>query len=350
MITVSACCDKVDMSRQNYYAERKEREERELDEALVLDVVRRERASQPRLGTRKLLILIGDELAEKGVSVGRDRLFDVLRAHGMLVERKRGKPRTTNSRHTLPVFHNLIVDVVLERPNQVWVSDITYISTDEGWMYAALIMDLYSRKIVGWHLGESLEAMGCVLALKMALRTLPEGARPIHHSDRGCQYCCHEYVDLLLNSGLEVSMTEVLHCYENAAAERLNGILKQEYELDVKFRTKSQALKAFKEAVFLYNNRRPHMGIGYKFPESVHKGEECARREASPLLRLAQPSALRAAPSGTGLALRSRGEREGAGSEATRKKKAQPFLYPTIIESGFDHKKTKIKEQSMCQI
>lgn len=350
MTTVSACCDKVGMSQQNYYAERCWREKRSLDEALIIKIVSRERASQPRIGTRKLLILVGDELAAKGVHVGRDRLFEVLRSHGMLVERKRGKPRTTNSRHSLPVFHNLIAGMVLERPNQVWVSDITYISTDEGWMYAALIMDLRSRKIVGWHLGESLEAMGCVLALKMALRSLPEGAFPIHHSDRGSQYCCHDYVDLLQESGLEISMTEVLHCYENAAAERLNGILKQEYELDVKFRTKSQALKAFKEAVFLYNNCRPHMGIGYRFPEDVHKGEARARRDASPLLRLAQPSALRAAPSGTGIAPRSRGEREGAGSEATRKKRAQPFLHPTKIENGFDHKKTKTKEQSMCQI
>lgn len=338
------------MKRQNYYAGRKKREARELDEAVVLDVVRRERARQPRLGTRKLLTLIGAELAEKGVPMGRDRLFDVLRNHGMLVETKPCKPRTTNSRHSLPVFHNLIAGMVIERPNEIWVSDITYIKTDEGWMFAALVMDLFSRKIVGSHLGETLESIGCVIALKEALRGLPKGAHPIHHSDRGCQYCCHQYVELLMGNDMPISMTEVAHCYENAAAERLNGILKQEYELDAGFRTKAQARKAFKEAVFLYNTRRPHMGIEYKFPESVHKGEECAKREASPLLRFAQPSALWAAPSGTGVAPRSRGEREGAGSEATRGKRAQSLLYPAKIGNCFDHKKTKKREQSMCQI
>ena len=339
---ISALCGKADMSRQNYYAERRRRSWRSADESLAIDLARRERSLQPRLGGRKLLRLIGGELAEAGSPIGRDRFFGVLRRNGMLVERKPGKPRTTNSRHSLPVFHNLVRGLTPTGPNQIWASDITYVRTSEGWMFAALITDLFSRKIVGSHLGESLESIGCVLALKKALRELPEGARPTHHSDRGCQYCCHEYVELLMGNGMPISMTETAHCYENAAAERVNGILKQEYELDAGFRTKERAREAFKQSVFLYNNRRPHMGIGYRFPEAVHKGEECARREDPARLRLAPPSALRAAPPGSGSAQRSRAGRDGAageaGSEATRMPE-QRFPITTKLENGFYHKK-----------
>jgi len=150
------------------------------------------------------------------------------------------------------------------------VSDVTYIRTEEGFLYAALITDAYSRKIVGCHIGDSLEAEGCLAALRQALREMPAGRHPIHHSDRGCQYCCHAYVELLQKHELPISMTEVLHCYENAKAERVNGILKGEYELDQTFRTKAQACKAFYQAVHLYNFRRPHEMLGYRFPGVVH--------------------------------------------------------------------------------
>lgn len=329
------------MRRQNFYIGRKRRKARAVDESLAIELVRKERLLQPRLGGRKLLALIGGKLAGHGAAVGRDRFFRLLRSHGMLVERKPGKPRTTNSRHSLPVFRNLVQGMDLSGPNQAWASDITYVRTDEGWMFAALITDLFSRKIVGCHLGESLESVGCVKALEMALKELPEGARPVHHSDRGCQYCCHEYVDMLARNGLPVSMTEAAHCYENATAERVNGILKQEYGLDAKFRTKELARRASAQAVNLYNTRRPHMSIGYQFPDAVHRrGEECAREHASARLRLAPPLALRAAPPGTGVALRSRADRDGAGSEATRGAGAFHFGQ-TKIENRFEHRKPK---------
>jgi putative transposase len=270
-ISIRELCDRVGMSRQNYYAARRLRQRRDVDEALIVELVRRERKMQPRLGGRKLRCLLQADLTEAGVNVGRDRFFEVLAEHDLLVAPKPGVPHTTNSRHCLPVFHNLMAGKVLQSPNEAWVSDLTYIRTDEGFLYAALITDAYSRKIVGAHIGDSLEAEGCLLALDQALNELPKGKQPIHHSDRGCQYCCHAYVERLQEHRLAISMTEILHCYENALAERVNGILKQEYEMDRTFRTKAQAKAAFEQAVWLYNHRRPHLMLSYRFPADVHK-------------------------------------------------------------------------------
>jgi putative transposase len=269
-VYIGRLCERVGMSRQNYYAARRHRQRRRVDEDLVVELVNEQRRLQPRLGGRKLLYLVEPELTEAGVRIGRDRFFEVLGERGLLVERKRGWPKTTNSRHALPVFHNLVAGLELTGPNQVWVSDLTYIRTEEGFMYAAVVMDKYSRKIVGEHIGDSLEALGCVLALEMALRELPGNCFPIHHSDRGSQYCCHEYVEKLQARELAISMTEQNHCYENAHAERVIGILKQEYEMDATFKTKRQAREAFKQAVNLYNYRRPHLSLKYEVPAEVH--------------------------------------------------------------------------------
>lgn len=269
-IGVSALCDRVGMSRQNYYAARCLRQHRQVDEDMIVQLVKLQRQMQPRLGARKLLYLLSADLAEAGVNVGRDRFFEVLAEADLLIVPKRGTPRTTNSRHSLPVFGNLLAGKDLCAPNEAWVSDLTYIRTDEGMLYAALITDAYSRKIVGAYISDSLEAEGCLRALDQALRDLPAGKHPIHHSDRGCQYCCHEYVGRLQARGLPISMTQIMHCYENAQAERVNGILKQEYEMDRTFRTKAQAKAAFEQAVWLYNHRRPHLRLNYRFPADVH--------------------------------------------------------------------------------
>lgn len=267
---VAALCARVGMSRQNYYVARRLRQRRQVDEAMILELVGRERRMQPRMGGRKLMHLLRADFEEARIDVGRDRFFELLAEHDLLVVPKRGAPRTTNSRHSLPVFDNLLAGKVLHGSNEAWVSDLTYIRTDEGFLYAALITDAYSRKIVGAHIGDSLEAEGCLRALDQALSDLPEDKRPIHHSDRGCQYCCHEYVETLQQRGLTISMTQVMHCYENSQAERVNGILKQEYELDRRFRTKEQARAAFHQAVWLYNHRRPHLRLDYRFPADVH--------------------------------------------------------------------------------
>jgi len=269
-IRIRELCDRVGMSRQNYYAARRLRQRREVDEGMIVELVKRERRMQPRIGGRKLLHLLSPELAEAGVKVGRDRFFEVLAEADLLVVPKPGRPHTTNSRHCLPVFSNLLASRVLQAPNEAWASDLTYIRTDEGFLYASLITDAFSRKIVGYSIGDTLEAEGCLKALDLALSELSEDKHPIHHSDRGTQYCCHDYVDRLRSRNMPISMTEVMHCYENALAERVNGILKQEYEMDRTFRTKAQARVAFLQAVWLYNNRRPHLSLNYRFPADVH--------------------------------------------------------------------------------
>lgn len=270
-VTVKALCGKLGMSRQNYYARRTLRSRRWVDGQLVMQLVRQERQRQPRLGARKLRVLLRDPLAKAGVRMGRDRFLEVLREYDLLLLPRRSEnPQTTHSYHSLPIFTNLIKALTVSRPNQVWVGDLTYLRTEEGFMFLALLTDKMSRHIVGHHCSDSLESIGCQHALRMALKQLPEGVGPIHHSDRGCQYCCHDYVEMARARGLTMSMTEVDHCAENALAERMNGILKGEYALDQRFKTKAQALKAVEEAIGLYGTRRPHSALGYRFPAQVH--------------------------------------------------------------------------------
>lgn len=239
---------------------------------MVAGLVQRERRLQPRLGTRKLYHLLKPELEQAGVRLGRDRMFEELRSRALLLEPVAAEyPRTTQSYHNLPVFRNLVKDREVKAPNEVWVSDLSYLRTQEGYLYLALITDKYSRKIVGAHVGDNLEAVGCVRALGNALKDLPARARPIHHSDQGSQYCCHQYVERLAQRGLPISMTESNHCAENALAERMNGILKQEYGLGLEFPTKAAARQAVEQAIWLYNTRRPHTELGYRVPEQVHR-------------------------------------------------------------------------------
>jgi transposase InsO family protein len=260
------------MTRQNYYARRKLRRRRIVDGELVAQLVQRERCLQPRLGARKMRVLLQEPLAEAKVRLGRDRFFEVLREHDLLLARRRSeRPQTTHSSHSLPVFRNLVKDCQASRPNEVWVGDLTYLRTEEGFMFLSLLTDKVSRHIVGYHCGDSLESIGCQEALKMALQQLPAGQRPIHHSDRGSQYCCHDYVKLAGTRGLTMSMTEVDHCAENALAERMNGILKSEYGLDQQFKTKVQTTQAVNQAIHLYGTRRPHAALGNRFPARVHE-------------------------------------------------------------------------------
>jgi transposase InsO family protein len=259
------------MTRQNYYTQRKLRQRREVDEELLVGLVRLERWLQPRLGTRKLRVLVEGELVQAGVKIGRDRFFAVLRKHGLLLEpRPSQTPRTTQSYHTLPVFRNLVKGLQISLVNEVWVGDLTYLRTEEGFMFLALLTDMMSRHIVGHHFGDSLESIGCQQALEMALKRLPKDVRPIHHTDRGSQYCCHPYVELALGAGLKMSMTEVDHCAENALAERMNGILKSEYGLDRVFATKADSRKAVEQAIHLYGTRRPHSALNHQFPAQVY--------------------------------------------------------------------------------
>ncbi len=269
-VTTSELCEKTGMSRQNFYKRCKQRQRRQVDADLIEELVTAERAIQPRLGGKKLYYMLKSKLLEDGVQLGRDRFFEVLKEKGLLLERLPKAPRTTNSRHSLPVFVNQLEDMKLTGFNQAWVSDITYIRTDEGFLYLSLITDAWSRKIVGYHAGDTLETEGCLLALEKAVKELVDGLFPVHHSDRGCQYCSHLYTGKLREYGLGISMTEENHCYENAKAERVNGILKQEYGLGLTFCTTQQAIASIDQAVMLYNTRRPHLALSYKTPEEAH--------------------------------------------------------------------------------
>lgn len=264
-------CELSGITTQAYYKRRKSRKRKAIDEGLIVEEVKLKRRRHPRMGTRKLLHELHSVWAAVGVKIGRDRLFDVLRHKNLLIEPKRKWVQTTDSRHNLPLYRNLLPEREPSTPNQVFVSDITYLRTDEGWLYLSLITDLYSRKIVGWSLADNLNASASIKALRMAMEQVPGNRWPIHHSDRGSQYCCHEYTKVLRENNWSISMTEKTHCAENSNAERVNGILKNEYNLDLEFRNQSQAHWAVEEAIYLYNEERPHNSLGKRKPSDVHR-------------------------------------------------------------------------------
>ena len=270
-------CAAAGMTRQNYYKQRRVRQREQIDEQLALELVRRERWRQPKLGVRKLLHLIAPELRDAGALIGRDRFFELLKAHDLLIERRCRSARTTDSRHGFGVYPNLAKDLVLTGPHQLWVSDITYLRTEAGFVYLALVMDAWSRTIVGYDCGDSLEVVGALRALGQALRQRPAGTCAMHHSDRGIQYCCRAYIRRLVKAKVAISMTEQNHCYENSQAERLNGTLKHELGLSATFINGQAARRMTDQAVQIYNHHRPHQALGYQTPMQAHAAEGVQR-------------------------------------------------------------------------
>lgn len=269
-IPVSRLCKHVGISRQGYYQGVRARQASAQTERIVLELVRCQRAKHPRMGVRKLHRLISPELSRQSVKIGRDKLFEVLRAHHMLVAKRKSRgPRTSDGAHTW--WKNILAQTSITAPHQGWVADISYLHTLNGFCYMALISDVYSRKVIGWDVSESLELEGALGALTMALARLPAGKTPIHHSDRGSQYRSKTYTTRLKDARCLISMTEENHCAENAQAERLNGILKGEYYLNMVFRDAIQARQAVKAAIKLYNEERPHLSLNYQFPDQVHR-------------------------------------------------------------------------------
>ena len=263
-------CSYFGYSRWAYYKSLKTEEKESVSESFILDLILQERRIQPRIGGKKLYFMLSSDIHSIAAHFGRDKFFDLLRKHDLLVERKRQYCRTTHSWHHFHKYGNLIKELSIVRPNQVWASDITYLRTEQGFVYLSLLTDMYSRKIVGWSLSRSLSIEGCVFCLKKALRGVSLSEPLIHHSDRGVQYCSHDYVKILNKHDIGISMTEENHCYENAMAERVNGILKDEYMLDRTFKDFAQAEKSCREAILLYNTRRPHWSLALKTPEQVH--------------------------------------------------------------------------------
>ncbi|WP_052188076.1 IS3 family transposase [Cellulophaga sp. Hel_I_12] len=257
--------------KRNAYYKYKDRADKRLKlEQQIIEIVHKRRRSLPREGVRKLVKSLDDEFTIANLKVGRDTLFNVLRKHQMLTLRKKYSSRTTNSYHRFYKYNNIIKDVEVTRSNQVWVSDITYIRTIKGFCYLALITDMYSRKIVGYDLSDSLELNGCVRALHKAIYQAKSIKDLTHHSDRGIQYCSNVYTQILKRNKIQISMTEQNHCYENAMAERVNGILKDEFYLDQTFTDVAHAKRATKNAINLYNEIRLHLSLDYKTPNMVY--------------------------------------------------------------------------------
>ena len=229
-----------------------------------------QRTHLPRLGTRKLYHQIKPGLEQAGISVGRDVLFNWLREADLLIRHKRRYVVTTNSNHWMRKYPNLAKDLKITGPEQLWVSDITYVDTEEGWMYLALITDAWSRKVVGYIIEDNMEAATVALALNMALESKTPESKPMHHSDRGIQYCSALYTSLCKENGLTISMTENGDPYENALAERMNRTFKEELGLGGKLPSKKAARLIAKEGVGLYNTRRPHLALSMKTPAEVH--------------------------------------------------------------------------------
>lgn len=250
------------MSRQAYYKRQKARDQQRFEEAVILDAVKQIRRTQPRVGGRKLHRM----LMASGLRIGRDKLFRLLKENNLLIKPSRRSVRTTQSSHRFRKHPNRIKELEITRPNQVFVADITYIDTHEGFCYLALITDAYSRKIVGYDLSQSLAIEGCQRALEMALEGVSEPEKLIHHSDRGIQYCSHGYVGMLEAQDIQISMTEEHHVYENALAERVNGILKTEFLLGQKLLSVDVAVELVQAAIPIYNNERLHMALDYETP------------------------------------------------------------------------------------
>lgn len=269
--SIGELCGLFGVTRQAYYKRQRQAYREAVHEELLLALVAEIRSDQPRIGCRKLLELINPQL-EPGLQVGRDALFDLLRRKNLLVRRLRNRTRTTDSNHWLHKYPNLIKQLEVTRPHQLWVSDITYIRTGESFGYLFLITDAYSRKIVGCKLAESMEAVHALAALNMAIAQLPPNVKEvIHHSDRGVQYCCRRYVKRLTRSGIRISMTENGDPYENAIAERVNGILKTEWLYTMDIPTVAAAKKAVNRIIGVYNTKRPHMSVGMLTPEAAHQ-------------------------------------------------------------------------------
>jgi putative transposase len=261
------------ISRQAYYKRNRADAARLVLDQKVADFVQQKRLRQPRLGTRKLHYLLQCQ-PQLELQVGRDRLFSILRERRLLVARKRAYHKTTNSHHRFHRHPNLLKpgpdQIVPSRPEQVWVADITYLPTQKGVAYLSLVTDAFSRKIVGYHVHESLHTESVAHALRRAVMHRRTDQPLVHHSDRGIQYCSGMYQALHAKYGIRCSMTDGYDCYQNALAERVNGILKTELLLH-RPQDLTQAKKMVSESVSIYNRERPHLSLKYKTPDAVHR-------------------------------------------------------------------------------
>ena len=259
------------ITKQAYSQRLKREKQKELEREKVIKLVIEYRKKLPKTGTRKLYQYLQPKLEELNIKMGRDTIFDLLRNRGMLIKKTKRFYITTDSKHFYYKSPNLLTDLEITHSEQVFVSDITYIKTDEGHSYLALVTDAYSRKIMGWSLENNMKVSMVKDALEMAHKNCVFNHKNIiHHSDRGIQYCCPDYSQFAENKGFILSTTQQYDPYENAIAERINGILKYEFGLKNTIKSVEIAQKMVSEAVKLYNNERMHWSLDFKKPQDVH--------------------------------------------------------------------------------
>jgi transposase InsO family protein len=274
-IGLAKLCGWFGVTRQAYYQNSWKAIDVSIEEELIIKEVLKIRKYHKRMGTRKLYDKLQEFMLEHQIKMGRDSLFDLLSANNMLVRKRKRRITTTQSFHWLRKYPNLIRNFTPTAPNQLWVSDITYWEIKGGHVYISFITDAYSHKIVGFHVAETLESVETIQALKMALSDLEPNNhfQLIHHSDRGVQYCHHKYVKLLQDNNIKISMTENGDPLENAIAERVNGIIKEEYLQDYSVKNIKEAKNVLGFVVRLYNEERPHNSISNHVPNAVHENK-----------------------------------------------------------------------------
>lgn len=269
-MSLSRCCRLFGISRQSVYQSEERSRERRDRLKDVRQMVQDIRMDMPRLGTRKLYYLLKDEFRARGLKLGRDGLFAHLRAEHLLIRPKKNYTKTTDSKHWLKKHPNLLAGKKVGRPEEVFVSDITYVKSRERTHYLALVTDAYSRKIMGYHVSDDMSAENTVQALKMAIGNRISDGALIHHSDRGLQYAAAVYQNELRQNNITPSMTDGYDCYQNALAERINGILKQEFLIETCNNGK-ELETLVEESIDTYNRLRPHTSLAMKTPDLIHK-------------------------------------------------------------------------------
>lgn len=280
-IGLAVICGLFGVSRQAFYQHQRQALRAALEEEIALGLARSVRQRHPRMGVRKIYRMVAPELAANGIKMGRDALFSLFSRNGLLLRRTKRKVATTQSHHWLLKYPNLVSGWELDRPGQVWVADITYVRTAEGFLYLSLLTDAYSKMVLGYCLAETLEARHSQHALEMALKghtgkSTPSGL--VHHSDRGVQYCSYSYTELLKENQVAISMGENGDPLENPVAERVNGILKEEYLFQSETMTKEPVGQQLERAIWLYNHERPHLSCDMLTPAQAHQANGKLKR------------------------------------------------------------------------
>jgi transposase InsO family protein len=288
---IATLCAWTGYTKQAYFKSIKHKQNQEVNHTLLLDLIAQVRIRMPRVGGRKLLRMLEPHFVQNSIEMGRDGFFDFMRQHGLLIKPRRRYVVTTHSSHRLRKYPNLLQHLAPTGTEQVLVSDITYIETDQGFSYLFLITDAFSRKIMGYNLSHDMRAESATEALQMALWQIKHTHGIIHHSDRGVQYCSAEYVKMLEKNHLHISMTEPSSPTQNAIAERVNGILKTEWIYHRKYKNAEEAKAHIEEIIHIYNTERLHHSLDFHTPQKAHEMNRPLKKHWKKRSAFRQPTA-----------------------------------------------------------